>query len=229
MAMNMQTVRELSRHLLLRCGMAGAVDLLRRRRGRSTGHKRQHSIAEIFSHIYSNHAWVIEDGQDSLSGTGSTKQATGELVAQLSKFLREVGCRTLVDIGCGDFNWMCGVEGEFEYLGIDVVPQLIDAHNAAYASSRRRFLCMDATSSPIPAGDVALCREVIFHLSYRDGLRLLRNVKDAGFKYLLLTNDRCLWFNSDIQTGDYRRVNLLKSPYNLPEPLRELSEFRCIF
>ena len=219
-----QMVRELIRHILLRCGLAGAVDLLRRWRGRSTSHKRLGNLSDIFSHIYTSHAWVVEGSQDSLSGTGSTKAATSELIVQLSEFLRETGCRKLVDIGCGDFNWMRNVEGDFDYLGIDVVPQLIDAHNAAYASHRRKFLCMDASGSAIPCGDVALCREVLFHLSFHHGLQLLRNIKAAGFQYVLLTNDRCLWFNTDIQDGDYRRINLLKPPYNFPEPLRELAD-----
>ena len=82
-------------------------------------------------------------------------------------FLREVGCRKLVDIGCGDFNWMRNVEGDFDYLGIDVVPQVIDANNVKYANDRRRFVRMDATRSAISPGEVALCREVLFHLSFR--------------------------------------------------------------
>jgi hypothetical protein len=130
----------------------------------------------------------------------------------------------LVDIGCGDFNWMRNVEGDFDYLGIDVVPQLIDAHNAAYANNKRRFICMDATRSRITPGDVAICREVLFHLSFRDGLELLRNIKIAGFKYVLLTSDKSVWFNSDIRNGDYRRINLAKSPFRLSEPQCELRD-----
>jgi hypothetical protein len=181
-------------------------------------------MTDIFSKIYVNNVWVVQEKQDSLSGPGSTKAATSELVVRLSDFLREVGSRQLVDIGCGDFNWMRNVEGDFDYLGIDVVPHLIDAHNAAYANERRRFICMDATRSAISPGDVAICRDVLFHLSFRDGLQLLRNIKAAGFRYVLLTTDKRLWFNSDIRNGDFRRINLLKSPYRLPEPERELRD-----
>ena len=164
--------------------------------------------------------------QESLSGAGSTQIATAELVVRLSSFLGEVGCKKLVDIGCGDFNWMRNVEGDFDYLGIDVVPQVIDANNAKYADDRRRFVCLDATRSAINPGDVALCREVLFHLSFRDGLQLLHNIKATGFKYVLLTNDKSVWFNSDIRSGDFRRINLLKSPFSFPTPEREFADDR---
>lgn len=217
-----QSVKEVIRHVLFRCGLSGTLDLLRERRGFKTGHMRQQNLTEIFSRIYESGAWMIHRAQDSLSGSGSTEIATAGLVDQLSGFLKDVDCRRLVDIGCGDFNWMRKVEGSFDYVGIDVVPQLIGANNARYARKGRRFACHDATQDAIEGGDVAICREVLFHLSFRDGLRLLRNVKAAGFKYVLLTHDKSIWFNSDIRNGDFRMLNLSKSPFRLQSPEREL-------
>jgi hypothetical protein len=226
-----RSIKEVIRHVLFTCGLADTIDLLRRWHGRYAGHMRMHDMTSIFSQIYANkvwvaqdNVWVAQDNQESLSGAGSTEMATGELIIRLSAFLKTVGCRQLVDIGCGDFNWMRHVEGDFDYLGIDVVPQLIDANSSAYANDRRRFICMDATRSVICPGDVAVCREVLFHLSFRDGLQLLRNIKTAGFKYVLLTNDKSVWFNSDIRNGDFRLINLFKAPYRFPEPLRELTD-----
>jgi hypothetical protein len=69
---------------------------------------------------------------------------------------------------------------------------------------------------------VAICREVLFHLSFKNALELLRNIRSAGFKYILLTSDSSIWFNSDIRDGDFRRINLLKSPFELPAPECEL-------
>ena len=221
-----QSVKEIVRHLLFSCGLSDTLNTLRQLRGQNTTHLRSQDMTDTFSQIYANGIWVAHENQESLSGAGSTQMATAELLIRLSSFLREVGCRKLVDIGCGDFNWMRNVEGDFDYLGIDVVPQVIDANNAKYANDRRRFVCMDATQSAISPGDVALCREVLFHLSFRDGLQLLRNIKAAGFKYVLLTNDKSVWFNSDIHNGDFRRINLLKSPFSFPTPERELTDDR---
>lgn len=221
---HMQSVKEVVRHVIFRCGLSDTLDVVRRLRGRYTKHTSERDMAGIFSAIYANGAWVMRENQDSLSGVGSTQEATQQLAAQLSAFLREVGCRRLIDIGCGDFNWMRIVTGDFDYLGIDVVPQVIEQNSARYGNARRRFVTGDATREPIPDGDVAICREVLFHLSFRDGGRLLRNVRRAGFKHVLFTTDPGVWFNSDIRSGDFRRINLLKSPYRLPVPLRELAD-----
>ncbi len=219
-----QSVKEVLRHVLFRCGLSETLDVVRNWRGNYTKHTRERSMAGIFSQIYAHGAWVMRENQESLSGVGSTDSATRDLSVRLAAFLREVGCRRLVDIGCGDFNWMRSVEGDFEYRGIDVVPQVIAQNNARYGSERRRFLCADATSEPIETGDVAICREVLFHLSFDDGLRLLCNIKAAGFRHVLFTTDKSVWFNSDIRSGDFRRINLMRSPYGLPMPSLELTD-----
>jgi SAM-dependent methyltransferase len=219
-----QSVKEVLRHVLFRCGLSGTLDVVRNWRGHYTKHTREQDMTGIFSQIYANGAWVMCENQDSLSGVGSTQSATSELSRQLTVFLREVGCRSLVDIGCGDFNWMRAVDGDFQYVGIDVVPQVIQRNTALYSNERRRFLCADATAESIERGDVAICREVLFHLSFKDGLKLLWNIREAGFQYVLFTTDKSVWFNSDIRSGDFRRVNLGKAPYRLPAPLRELTD-----
>jgi len=219
-----QSVKEVIRHLTFRCGLAGVHDVIRRRHGRSDAHMRLKTNTDIFSRIYEDNVWVEQDEQDSLSGAGSTRNATSDLISQLSAFLRDVECRQLVDIGCGDFNWMRYVTGDFNYLGIDVVPHLIAENRLKYGNEMRRFICMDACTSEIPTGDVAVCREVLFHLSFSDGIRMLHNIKAAGFKYVMLTHDTAIWFNSDIRNGDFRIINLNKPPYRLPEPLYKLRD-----
>jgi SAM-dependent methyltransferase len=218
-----QSFKEIIRHVIFRLGLNEVLDTVRRGRGRDTGHMGKADLTQVFSDIYANGIWIEHENQTSLSGAGSVASTTDNLSVQLSAFLRNVNCRRLVDVGCGDFNWMSNIDGEFDYLGIDIVQSVIDANDVAYANERRRFICMDATSQPIePWGDVLVCREVLFHLSFKNALQLLRNIKAAEFKYVLLTSDSSIWFNSDIRNGDFRRINLLKSPFKLPTPQLEL-------
>lgn len=210
------------RHALCRLGLLDAYTALRLPQEQVVRRRPNQSLSDIFSQIYARGLWVEGQDQDSRSGSGSTNRATQDLVGQLSGFLAEVCCGHLVDIGCGDFNWMRRVEGRFHYTGIDVVPEVIAQDARRYGDARRRFLCCDATREPIPAGDVALCREVLFHLSFRDGLGLLANVKRAGFRYVVLTHDAGTLFNGDITSGGFRPLNLTKAPYRLPAPARML-------
>ena len=219
-----QSLKAVVRHALWRFGLVDTLDMWRRWRGLNIEHIHRQDMTAVFSDVYANNAWVVAADQDSLSGEGSTSLATSDLLQHLSAFLADIGCRKLVDVGCGDFNWMRNLKGDFDYLGIDVVPDLIDSNNARYANDRRKFICLDATLSQIPTGDVAICREVLFHLSFRDGMRLLRNLKEADFKYVMITSDQSIWFNSDIRNGDYRRLNLMRPPFRLPKPYVELPD-----
>ncbi|WP_049819998.1 class I SAM-dependent methyltransferase [Bradyrhizobium japonicum] len=222
---HLQSCKEIVRHVLFRLGADEIINVARRLRGRDTSHMREAQLDKVFSEIYVNGVWIESAEQASLSGLGSSRLATDPLTRQLSEFLRDVECTGLVDIGCGDFNWMSRVAGDFDYLGIDIVPSLIASHNEVYAHARRRFSCMDATKQPLERwGDVAICREVLFHLSFKNALALLRNIRSANFRYVLLTSDSSMWFNSDIRDGDFRRINLMRSPFGLPAPKLQLRD-----
>ena len=165
---------------------------------------------------YGSRAWVSNRGQHSLSGLGSELAATRTVVEGLPELLAAVGCTRLLDIGCGDWNWMREVRLPCDYIGIDIVPEVIEA-NRRYERGGVEFLVLDAIEGPLPTADVVLCREVLFHLSFQDGKTVLANIRTAG-KWLLATSDTRIWFSSDVATGDFRRINLERAPYRLPRP-----------
>jgi hypothetical protein len=162
-----QSIKEVVRHALFTLKIEGLWDFVRRMRGRDTGHLRKDDLSEVFSDIYAKEIWVEDPDQATLSGVGSTDAATRDMAERLSSFLDEIRCRKLIDIGCGDFSWMRQVAKDMGYVGIDVVPFLIAENNAKYGNERHRFICIDATSEPIPTGDVAICREVLFTFRLR--------------------------------------------------------------
>jgi hypothetical protein len=92
----------------------------------------------------------------------------------------------LVDLGCGDL----GVGRRLmpivdEYIGCDVVPQLIDEHRRSYSGEGVRFSCLDLTEDELPAGDVATVRQVLQHLS-NDQIRSLLP-KLAAYRFVIVT------------------------------------------
>jgi 2-polyprenyl-3-methyl-5-hydroxy-6-metoxy-1,4-benzoquinol methylase len=219
-----QSIKEVIRHTLFRTGLDGMLEYYRKTRGRDVSHLQKDKLGEIFTDVYLKGIWLEDAGQTTLSGAGSTKTATDRFSGDLSAFLKEVDCKRLIDIGCGDFGWMQNVQGEFDYLGIDVVKNVIDENNLKYGSPRRKFNVMDATRDYLPDGDVVICREVIFHLSLSDARKLISNIATSGYRYLIMTTDSSVWFNSDIRSGDFRRLNLNRSPFNFPEPVREFHD-----
>ena len=86
------------------------------------------------------------------------------------------------------------------------------------------FICADATRDELPKADVVICREVLFHLSFADGRRLLENVRRSGAIYLLTTSEESTFINSDIRSGDYRPLNLRKKPFGLLVPIATIDD-----
>jgi hypothetical protein len=83
---------------------------------------------------------------------------------------------------------------------------------------------LDATVDPLPPADTVLCREVIFHLSFRDISRLIENIRSAGASCLIATTDESIKFNADIPSGDFRNLNLTKAPFLFPPPLLSIPD-----
>jgi len=133
----------------------------------------------------------------------------------------ELHARTLLDAGCGDFNWMKNVNlDRINYIGVDVVEPLIRRNVELYGSGNRTFLTADITLDRLPSADIALCRHCLMHLSNRQIGMILRNLKSIGADYLLATNFPEVTTNIDIWPGSFRRVNLEIRPFNLPRAIR---------
>jgi hypothetical protein len=166
-----------------------------------------------------------QSGYESLSGPGSSLLSTGEIRQRLPILIEDLGVHSVLDAGCGDFNWMKHVRlGVDEYIGVDVVRQLIAENHKSFGGPNRRFMTLDMSRHPIPNADLVLCRDCLVHQSYGDILRVLRHVKKSGAKYLLATTFDNHAANNDVATGNWRPLNLRRPPFDFPEPLRTINE-----
>ena len=146
-------------------------------------------------------------------------------VDRLAATLDQLGAASLLDVGCGDFTWMAHVDLDaIEYVGVDIVPTVIATDVDRYSSPGRRFLCLDAVADELPEHDVALCREILFHLSFADARQLLTNLRRAGARHLIATTDTSTSFNADVTTGDFRPLNLERRPFRFPRPLHWIDD-----
>jgi hypothetical protein len=110
------------------------------------------------------------------------------------------------------------------YIGIDIVPALIEENRRRYLRPNWRFEVADVINDPLPSGDALLCRDAMIHLSLADIGRALSNIRRSGAKYLLATSHETISVNTDITTGEWRSVNLMLAPFNLPVPLTRIIE-----
>jgi SAM-dependent methyltransferase len=192
------------------------------RLARGVWRRRGRSMEAIFTEIYRKNAW---GHPESVSGRGSILARTVVIRRELPGLLAGVGARSLLDAPCGDFNWMRYVElGGVEYVGGDVVPELIERNRAAYEGEGRRFVTLDIVRDELPRADVVLCRDCFIHLSFRDARAAIANFKRSGSGFLLATTQPNVAKNQDIESGSWRAVNLQLPPFSLPEPLRLVVE-----
>lgn len=185
---------------------------------------RRASHRDVFTEIYQTGAWGSEE---SASGIGSTMEQTEVLRGILPDLLRELEVKRFVDVPCGDWHWLRHVDLPVsEYIGLDIVPQVISKNTERYAQPGRQFLVHDLTRTTPPRADLVLCRDLLVHLSDADIWAALRNLKASGSTWLLATTFTEPRDHRDIETGSWRPLNLTRSPWNFPEPARLVNE-RC--
>jgi hypothetical protein len=162
---------------------------------------------------------------ESLSGPGSCLAQTTELRERLPLVLEDLGARSLLDAPCGDFNWMQHIRlGIDEYIGVDVLGEIVAHNQWHHAAPHRRFERADLLRDPLPRADAVLCRDLLTHLSYDDINHVVRNFKASGATYLLTTTFTRPRPNHDTAGGEWRPLNLTSEPFNYPVPLRLLNE-----
>jgi SAM-dependent methyltransferase len=180
------------------------------------------SADDVFSLIYAKKIW---GSAESRSGSGSTLNETVTLRRDLLALLHQLKVTSLLDIPCGDFNWMSSVElGNMHYVGADIVPELVAKTALRYAKENRGFLCLDLITDPLPKTDVIFCRDCLVHLPNREVLKALSNIRASGSTYLLTTTFPDRDVNDDIPLGYWRPINLERPPFSLPPPIASLHE-----
>lgn len=138
---------------------------IRRRYGKMT-------TEETFSEIYRRGLW------GGGSGTGSDERFSKAYCDFVVRFALERRVKRVVDIGCGDFRVGRRIaEAGFEYIGVDVVQEIIQRLQSQFGGEGITFLCLDAITENPPAADLCLIRQVLQHLSNAEIARVLDNCR----------------------------------------------------
>lgn len=178
---------------------------------------------EAMEQVYAMKLWG-GGTSDFYSGAGShlpsiVQPYTTALVSFLKSFNSPL---TVCDLGCGDFN--VGkrlVEHTKKYIAVDIVKSLIDRNKENFKERNLEFQCMDITSDELPAGDCAVLRQVLQHLSNAEVQCILDKI--TAFKYVIVTEhipEGDFIPNKDIISGQGIRLkkqsglNIMAAPFN---------------
>ena len=180
------------------------------------------STEDVFSDIYAGNKFR---GRESISGPGSGLNQTRVLFTETPKLFNEFGIHSILDIPCGDFNWMQHVSlGAINYTGADIVSDLIQKNKQKYEHQNIRFCKLDLLKDKLPRADLILCRDCLVHLSFKDSFKALQNICASRSRYLLTTTFTGRHANHDIATGQWHSLNLEIAPFRLLPPVKIINE-----
>ena len=193
-----------------------------KRKTKSNSHFSGKDVEQVFNLIYKKNYWK---GKDSISGIGSGEQQTKILRRELNKIIEREDVQSILDLPCGDFFWMSKLNfKDVNYIGGDIVNEIIEFNNKKYASSGLTFKKLNILKDELPIMDLIFCRDCLVHFSFEDIFLALDNICKSGSKYLLTTTFTERDKNEDIVTGLWRPLNLLKPPFNFPSPIFLINE-----
>lgn len=178
----------------------------------------------IFDYYYQNNTW---GDSESVSGPGSTLAYTENIRTKIPELVEELGVFIILDSPCGDFNWFRAIEWNrsISYIGADIVKPLIDKNQLLYGDASKRFISLDITNDKLPQADLWLCRDCLFHLSYKDIAITIQNFLTSDIRYILTSNHQNCTKNKDITTGSFRLLNLELPPFNLGKPIMVIDDW----
>jgi hypothetical protein len=171
--------------------------------------------AQLFQKAYATRAW---GSAESGSGVGSELAATENVSAYLPELFRRLQVSKFLDAPCGDWNWMRRVDlSGVDYVGADVVSDVVAKNNQQYARSGVRFIHADLTKDDLPTVDMILCRDCWVHLSFKDIAAMLKNFRGTGATWLLVSNTPSQGKNQNKPTSiGWRHLNLHLPPFSFP-------------
>lgn len=177
----------------------------------------------LFSRAFNENQWK---SGESRSGPGSSLRETENLRKELPTMLSKFEINSILDIPCGDFNWMKEINLEgFNYIGGDIVDEIIQKNKNLYTSENISFKVMDLIKDTLPNVSLIICRDCFIHFSYKDIFKSIENFKKTGSLYLLTTNYFNCNQNRDKTTSiGSRPINLTLSPFNFPSPLFRIKD-----
>jgi SAM-dependent methyltransferase len=175
-------------------------------------------ISSVFTGIYKNAVWGTNENGKGHSGNGSTAKNTKPYRNYLTEFMKENHVKSVVDIGCGDWEFSQLIDWRgINYTGFDVVKDVIEHNNKTHSNSHVKFVNDNFLTADLPEADLLICKDVFQHLSNDEILAFMPKLKK--FKHCLFTNDTnpltdtCE--NHNIRIGGYRPLDLTEAPFNI--------------
>lgn len=169
---------------------------------------KQSSLNTLFDVVYETNYW------GSGSGSGSDANLCRGYVAFLQEFFKTHHITSVVDAGCGDWQFSKNIDfSGITYQGFDVASFVINANTPLYSKENISFHLYDGDFGKLPSADLLLCKDVLQHLPLAKIEEFIAIL--PRFKYALITNDIGAHNNTEILPTQGRTLDLREEPFHL--------------
>jgi SAM-dependent methyltransferase len=180
-------------------------------------------MEEAFNHIFHNKVWGVNLDNRPSSGPGSRANMATPFSEFLVDFFQEKKIQNIVDIGCGDFQYMREFDlSNYNYTGVDCVENIVDYNNKTFGKQNIRFIHNDGSNPErLPKGDVYIVKDVLQHWNNDSINAFLQGViQNRKCRYIIIAN--CYSQEKDNQEirhiGDTRFLNAHMNPLKQYKP-----------
>lgn len=178
---------------------------------------------KLYNNQYSSvgGSWNIEtclnnNKIETYSGPGSLLRNTENLIKFLPNFLFNYKIKSIIDVPCGDFNYMKEINLEnINYNGYDVSENAIN-RCLKYKKSNINFAVLDATKQQLMYSDLIVCKDLFLHLSFYYIKIIIKNILNSKCKYFAVSRyDNGNVINQDQESGcGARPIEITQEPFN---------------
>ena len=185
---------------------------------------------EVFTEVFMINDWSSDESH---SGMGSTLEFTSNTRKCLPEVWKKYNIRKVLDIGCGDFNWMKEIVNSLDYYkGTDIVDAITNLNKERYEEKGKiefetHDILKDSLVYKSVEFDAIILKDVLVHFPNKNIPRILDKIKNTGIKYVFITHFPEINQNSDIKTfGGWRPLNMkmLGDPIEIIK--EELEEYK---
>ena len=176
-------------------------------------------MEDAFTKIYNNKVWGVDKTTGfGTSGPGSAFEYSKPYVDFISDFIKKNGIKSVIDIGCGDWQFSKHLYNEehtknVHYYGYDCCEYVIKQNIEHYSSDNRHFKHIsgdDILNDIESQADLVLIKDVIQHWPNDTIIEFLDKLSERknGYKFVILTNCKSSSTSRmDIKIGGFKQIN----------------------
>tara|TARA_B100001175_G_C19178862_1_gene481110 strand:- start:45 stop:608 length:564 start_codon:yes stop_codon:yes gene_type:complete len=117
-------------------------------------------MKEEFTYIYDNEKWGVNKG----SGEGSRPKFNIDYIAFLEHFLKTNNIKSVIDFGCGDWQFSQYVDwSNIDYLGLDVVDSVIEENKKRFEIDNISFVSSTNVFDYLKDRELIIIKDTVMH------------------------------------------------------------------